>query len=65
MENQVPRTPEEFERYWRDSPEYQALLGEIADFEDENPINEQATLETLRRQKNHMQVRAPEICCDP
>ncbi|USP73527.1 abc multidrug transporter [Curvularia clavata] len=55
MEKRVPRTPEEFEKYWRESPEYQALLEEIADFEEENPINEQATLEQLRQQKNVMQ----------
>lgn len=61
MERQVPRTPEEFEKYWRDSPEYQAVLEEIADFEEENPINEQATLKHLRQQKNHMQVRAPAL----
>lgn len=55
MEKKVPRTPEEFEKYWRDSTEYQALLQEIAEFEAENPINEHATLEQLRQQKNVMQ----------
>lgn len=57
MENKVPRTPEEFEKYWLESPEYQALLEDIADFEAEHPINEHATLEQLRQQKNHLQVR--------
>ncbi|RAR06150.1 abc multidrug transporter [Stemphylium lycopersici] len=57
MENRVPRTPEDFEKYWRDSPEYKALLDEIAEFEAENPINEHATLEHLRQQKNYIQAK--------
>ncbi|KAJ5024425.1 hypothetical protein J3E73DRAFT_236676 [Bipolaris maydis] len=57
MENKVPRTPEEFEKYWLESPEYQALLEEIADFEAEHPINEHATLEQLRQQKNYAQAK--------
>jgi ABC-type multidrug transport system ATPase subunit/ABC-type multidrug transport system permease subunit len=57
MEDRVPRTPEDFEKYWRDSPEYQALLEEIKDFEAENPVNEHGTLETLRQQKNYMQAK--------
>jgi hypothetical protein len=61
MESKVPRTPEEFEKYWRESPEYQALLEDIADFEAENPINEHATLEQLRQQKNHIQVRVGKL----
>lgn len=39
MENQVPRTPEEFEQYWHKSPEYQALREEIDQHQQENPIN--------------------------
>ncbi|KAF5845320.1 hypothetical protein GGP41_002938 [Bipolaris sorokiniana] len=57
MENKVPRTPEEFEKYWLESPEYQALLEDIADFEAEHPIDEHATLEQLRQQKNHIQAK--------
>jgi ABC-type multidrug transport system permease subunit len=57
MENRVPRTPEEFEKYWRDSPEYQAILEEIKDFEAENPVNEHGTLEQLRQQKNYIQAK--------
>ncbi|CAN9163466.1 unnamed protein product [Alternaria alternata] len=57
MENKVPRTPEDFEKYWRDSPEYKALLEEIKDFEAENPVNEHGTLETLRQQKNYIQAK--------
>ncbi|KAL6703888.1 hypothetical protein ACN47E_009022 [Coniothyrium glycines] len=57
MENKVPRTPKEFEKYWRNSPEYKALLEEIADFEEEYPMNEQGTLNELRQKKNHIQAK--------
>jgi ATP-binding cassette subfamily G (WHITE) protein 2 (PDR) len=56
MEKKVPRTPEEFEKYWRDSPEYKALQEEIRDFEAENTLDENGTLEQLRQQKNYIQV---------
>jgi ATP-binding cassette subfamily G (WHITE) protein 2 (PDR) len=56
MDNKVPRSPEDFEKYWRDSPEYNALQEEIKDFEAENPVNENGTLEQLRQQKNYIQV---------
>ncbi|KAH3674878.1 hypothetical protein WICPIJ_009448 [Wickerhamomyces pijperi] len=32
-ENRVPRTNEEFEAYWRNSPQYQELLNEIEEYE--------------------------------
>lgn len=57
MENKVPRTPQEFEQYWRDSLEYQKLQEEIKDFEEEFPINERATLDQFRKQKNHLQSK--------
>jgi ATP-binding cassette subfamily G (WHITE) protein 2 (PDR) len=57
MENKVPRTPEEFEKYWRESQEYKNLLEEIHDFEEENPINEYSTLNQLREQKKFIQAK--------
>jgi ATP-binding cassette subfamily G (WHITE) protein 2 (PDR) len=57
MENKVPRTPQEFEKYWRDSPEYRNLLEEIKDFEAEYPVNEHSTLEELRQKKNFAQAK--------
>ncbi len=57
MENTVPRTPEEFEKYWRNSPEYQDLLEEIKDFEKENPVNEHETLQQLRQKKEFTQAK--------
>jgi ATP-binding cassette subfamily G (WHITE) protein 2 (PDR) len=57
MENKVPRTPEEFEKYWRDSQEYKNLLKEIAEFEKEYPLDEHTTLNQLREQKNFIQAK--------
>lgn len=57
MEHKVPRTPEEFEKYWRDSQEYKNLLEEIKDFEEEFPINEHSTLNQLREQKKFIQAK--------
>jgi ATP-binding cassette subfamily G (WHITE) protein 2 (PDR) len=57
MDDKVPRTPEDFEKYWRDSREYRNLQQEIKEFEDENPINEHSTLEELRSKKNFQQAK--------
>jgi ATP-binding cassette subfamily G (WHITE) protein 2 (PDR) len=56
MQNKVPRTPKDFEVYWRNSQEYKNLLEEINDFEQEHPLNEHGTLEQLRAQKNYIQA---------
>lgn len=34
MEDKVPRTPDEFEKYWKDSAEYKELMQEIKDHDD-------------------------------
>lgn len=58
MENKVPRTPDDFERYWRESPEYKELQAEIADYEQEHPIDtEGKSLAKLREQKNYIQAK--------
>ncbi|KAL5119151.1 hypothetical protein ACEQ8H_002858 [Pleosporales sp. CAS-2024a] len=57
MENKVPRTPEDFEKYWRDSQDYQNLLEEIKTFEEEFPVNEHSTLAQFREQKNFIQAK--------
>jgi ATP-binding cassette subfamily G (WHITE) protein 2 (PDR) len=58
MENKVPRTPEDFERYWRNSPEYKYLQDEIAEYEHEHPLDSQGeSLAQLRRQKNFIQAK--------
>jgi ABC-type multidrug transport system permease subunit/ABC-type multidrug transport system ATPase subunit len=58
MEDKVPRTPDEFEQYWRRSPEYQALMGEIDEYERNYPSDRQGeSLVQLRHQKNYAQAR--------
>ncbi|KAB5562756.1 ABC-2 type transporter [Coniochaeta sp. 2T2.1] len=54
MENKVPQTPEEFEAYWRASPEFADLQAEIE--AEENPaITHVAT--NLRNTKTAMQAK--------
>ncbi|KAB5578676.1 ATP-binding cassette transporter ABC1 [Coniochaeta sp. 2T2.1] len=58
MEDNVPRTPDEFERYWRESPEYKELLAEIEEQEKENTVEaESHNLERLREQKYLLQAK--------
>jgi ATP-binding cassette subfamily G (WHITE) protein 2 (PDR) len=57
MENRVPRTPEEFEKYWRESQEYKNTLEEIKEFEEEYPVNQHSTLDQLREQKKFIQAK--------
>lgn len=56
MQNRVPRTPEEFERYWKNSPEYDALKKDIAQYEEEFPVGGQA-VKALEETKNMQQAR--------
>ncbi|KAF2123015.1 ABC-2 type transporter [Lophiotrema nucula] len=58
MENRVPRTPDDFEKYWRESPEYKALQVEIDEYEQEYPMTNQGeSLARLREQKNYVQAK--------
>ncbi|KAI1844016.1 hypothetical protein JX266_009882 [Neoarthrinium moseri] len=59
MANEVPRTPEEFERYWRQSPEFQALQSQIAQYREEYPLTEGGgqSLSVLRQQKIDSQAK--------
>ncbi|KAH6627524.1 ABC-2 type transporter-domain-containing protein [Chaetomium tenue] len=58
MEHKVPRTPEDFERYWRASPEFAALQADMAQhdaaFEGEG---REASIAALRAKKQHCQGR--------
>ncbi|KAH7308583.1 ABC-2 type transporter-domain-containing protein [Stachybotrys elegans] len=56
MENKVPRTPQEFEQYWRQSPEYQALQQEITTYEAEY-LGTTDKVAQLREQKNFRQAK--------
>ncbi|KAI9149007.1 ATP-binding cassette transporter CGR1 [Paramyrothecium foliicola] len=56
MEKQVPRTPEEFERYWRNSRQYQALLADIKQYEQQVSGSTDKITE-LREQKAYRQAK--------
>ncbi|KAL4747049.1 hypothetical protein BDW72DRAFT_209891 [Aspergillus terricola var. indicus] len=56
MEDIVPKTPEDFETYWRQSPEYKTLLGEMAEFETQHPAgNDEQASAGLRARKENSQ----------
>ncbi|KAH8709999.1 ABC multidrug transporter-like protein [Phaeosphaeriaceae sp. PMI808] len=70
MENKVPRTPEDFEKYWHQSQKRKNLLQEIADFDEQNPADEQTTLNQLRDKKKftqakHVRPKSPYILSVP
>lgn len=58
MENKVPRTPEEFERFWQQSPECKALKDEI-DIHEKAYLGEQQqeSVAHFREQKNYRQAK--------
>ncbi|WPH02729.1 Hypothetical protein R9X50_00559700 [Acrodontium crateriforme] len=56
FENKVPRTAEEFEKYWKESPEYAKLHEEIRKHEEDYPVGNKAQLEDLRKAKNEQQA---------
>ncbi|KAM3414607.1 Multidrug resistance protein CDR1 [Cercospora zeina] len=55
--SKVPRTPDEFEAYWKNSPEYRELQREIAAYEQQNPIGNLTELEDFRESKADAQSR--------
>ncbi|BGO96274.1 Multidrug resistance protein [Rhodotorula toruloides] len=59
-ENQVPRTPEEFERIWKDSDEYRALKAELGQYDQRYPTHgeELETFKASRRAQQAKSVRA-------
>lgn len=71
MENKVPRTPEDFERYWRQSPEFQFLQKQIEQHQQLYPVDKHGeTAATLRQQKNagqakHVRPKSPYIISVP
>ncbi|KAK2043610.1 ABC-2 type transporter [Colletotrichum somersetense] len=58
LENQVPRTPEDFEAYWRQSPEFRALRQDIDQHTKDHPIDPHGqALSELRQLKNDRQAK--------
>ncbi|VVT50426.1 uncharacterized protein SAPINGB_P002757 [Magnusiomyces paraingens] len=62
-EGRVPATPDEFAQYWKASPEYQALIEEIEEWERENPIGGASVERFLEsrsaQQAKHTKVTSP------
>lgn len=58
MENRVPRTPDDFEAFWRQSPEYQKMLAEVASYEKEHPLhNDEVTNTEFHERKRAVQAK--------
>lgn len=60
MENKVPRTPEEFETYWRVSPEYRKVQSDISAHLEEYPLSDddEAALARHPSQTQHETLKA-------
>ncbi|KAL4969198.1 ABC-2 type transporter-domain-containing protein [Aspergillus stella-maris] len=69
MENKVPRTPEEFEAYWKKSQYYTELQQEIADHAEEFPLGGEAeqTYDAAKRHKQakHVRPKSPYVISVP
>ncbi|KAJ5711055.1 CDR ABC transporter [Penicillium malachiteum] len=71
MESQVPRTPEEFEAAWIKSPEYKQLQDEIAAYEEQFPISDDAAAvvefqeKKREHQAKHTRPKSPYIISVP
>ena len=57
FENKVPRTPDEFEAYWKNSHEYADLQREIHEYEKEYPIGDASELQAFREYKQDQQAK--------
>ncbi len=58
MEQKVPRTPEEFERYWLSSPEFKALQDDMAVYDAEFEGERQSqSIAQLREKKHYRQSK--------
>lgn len=55
-EKKVPRTPDDFEEYWKNSENYKNLMDEIEEYELDHPEGGE-TLETFQKSHKAMQAR--------
>lgn len=69
MEKKVPRTPEEFEKYWRESQEYKNLTREIEAHEKEYPVGGDLASKFQEHkntvQANHTRNKSPYLISVP
>lgn len=69
-EDKVPRTPDDFDRYWRNSEEYKLLLQEIDVYETEYPIDNAGEVQAFRdykqqQQAKHVRPKSPYVVSIP
>lgn len=57
MESHVPRTPDEFEAYWHNSPEYHSLRREMEGHDRDAKSNAEEKLQELHQQKRQQQAQ--------
>lgn len=57
FESKVPRTPDDFEAYWRRSREFSALQSDIKAYEEEFPSGHKGQLEAFRDSKHDAQAK--------
>lgn len=55
-ENRVPRTPEDFEKYWKDSQARRSVLREMDEHQKRHPVNG-STLEEFYESRKEMQAK--------
>jgi ATP-binding cassette subfamily G (WHITE) protein 2 (PDR) len=71
MEKMVPRTPDDFEKHWRESPEFGALQTEIGQYENEYPSDQDGkAIAELRQQQQlrkakHVRLGSPYLISIP
>jgi ATP-binding cassette subfamily G (WHITE) protein 2 (PDR) len=70
FDKQVPRTADDFEAYWRASPDFAHLQKEIEAHEQEFPVGDQRKLEEFRASKldsqaNHTRPKSPYVVSIP
>jgi ATP-binding cassette, subfamily G (WHITE), member 2, PDR len=69
MEQRVPRTPDEFETYWRNSAERAALMEEISGHEEDFPVGRGAERELAEnkheQQAKHVRPKSPYLMSVP
>ena len=69
MENKVPRTPDDFEKYWKNSPQHAALQKEMEEYREEYPVGGSAgkdfTATKRLRQAKHVRPKSPYVISVP
>ncbi|KAJ5180646.1 hypothetical protein N7492_003856 [Penicillium capsulatum] len=69
MNNKVPRTPDDFERYWKNSPHYAMLQKEISRYREEYPLGGAAGQDfndmKRQRQAKHVRPKSPYVISIP